>query len=59
MFPGVIFVFSLYYRRFGLNRLPKENSHVIHRKERHWRVAFFFGGAALAGAFGGAFIQYS
>ena len=23
------------------------------RRERHWRVAFFFGGAALAGAFGG------
>jgi hypothetical protein len=23
------------------------------RRERHWRVALFFGGAALAGAFGG------
>lgn len=23
------------------------------RNERHWRVAVFFGGAALAGAFGG------
>ncbi|KZS90534.1 MFS general substrate transporter [Sistotremastrum niveocremeum HHB9708] len=37
MFPGVIFLFSVYYRR----------------RERHWRVAVFFGGAALAGAFGG------
>jgi uncharacterized membrane protein YfcA len=24
------------------------------RHERHWRVAVFFGGAAIAGAFGGA-----
>jgi hypothetical protein len=23
------------------------------RRERHWRVAFMFGGAALSGAFGG------
>jgi hypothetical protein len=30
-------VFSMYYKR----------------RERHWRVALFFGGAALAGAFGG------
>lgn len=37
-FPGVIYLFSVYYRR----------------RERHWRVAVFFGGAALAGAFGGA-----
>ncbi|KZT25394.1 MFS general substrate transporter [Neolentinus lepideus HHB14362 ss-1] len=37
LFPGVIYVFSVYYRR----------------RERHWRVAVFFGGAALAGAFGG------
>ncbi|KAI0056572.1 MFS general substrate transporter [Artomyces pyxidatus] len=37
LFPGVIYVFSVYYRR----------------RERHWRVAIFFGGAALAGAFGG------
>ncbi|GAA5862359.1 hypothetical protein JCM8547_007615 [Rhodosporidiobolus lusitaniae] len=37
LFPGCIFVFSCFYRR----------------KERHWRVAVFFGGAALAGAFGG------
>ncbi|KZT40659.1 MFS general substrate transporter [Sistotremastrum suecicum HHB10207 ss-3] len=37
LFPGVIFLFSVYYRR----------------RERHWRVAVFFGGAALAGAFGG------
>ncbi|KAI0064095.1 MFS general substrate transporter [Artomyces pyxidatus] len=37
LFPGVIYVFSVYYRR----------------QERHWRVAIFFGGAALAGAFGG------
>ncbi|EJD40921.1 MFS general substrate transporter [Auricularia subglabra TFB-10046 SS5] len=33
-----IFVFSMYYRR----------------SERHFRVAIFFGGAAVAGAFGGA-----
>ncbi|SCZ94421.1 BZ3500_MvSof-1268-A1-R1_Chr12-2g03888 [Microbotryum saponariae] len=37
LFPGCVFVFSMYYKR----------------KERHWRVALFFGGAALAGAFGG------
>lgn len=37
LFPGVIYVFSVYYRRH----------------ERSWRVAVFFGGAALAGAFGG------
>ncbi|GLB38315.1 putative MFS general substrate transporter [Lyophyllum shimeji] len=37
LFPGVIYVFSVYYRR----------------QERSWRVAIFFGGAALAGAFGG------
>ncbi|KAF5340675.1 hypothetical protein D9611_007479 [Ephemerocybe angulata] len=37
LFPGVIYVFSVYYRRH----------------ERNWRVAIFFGGAALAGAFGG------
>ncbi|KAF8631020.1 hypothetical protein AX15_002631 [Amanita polypyramis BW_CC] len=39
LFPGVIYVFSVYYRR----------------NERSWRVAIFFGGAALAGAFGGIF----
>ncbi|KAI0700161.1 major facilitator superfamily domain-containing protein [Cytidiella melzeri] len=37
LFPGVIYLFSTYYLR----------------RERHWRVAVFFGGAALAGAFGG------
>lgn len=37
LFPGTIYVFSVYYRRH----------------ERSWRVALFFGGAALAGAFGG------
>ncbi|ESK95026.1 mfs transporter [Moniliophthora roreri MCA 2997] len=37
LFPGVIYVFSVYYRR----------------GERSARVAIFFGGAALAGAFGG------
>ncbi|KAF9483531.1 MFS general substrate transporter [Pholiota conissans] len=37
LFPGVIYVFSVYYRR----------------RERGRRVAVFFGGAALAGAFGG------
>ncbi|KAJ1303150.1 hypothetical protein OPQ81_011351 [Rhizoctonia solani] len=37
LFPGVIYVFSVYYRR----------------RERHWRVAVFFGGAAVSGAFGG------
>lgn len=39
LFPGVIYVFSVYYLR----------------RERSWRVAIFFGGAALAGAFGGIF----
>ncbi|KAG1742389.1 major facilitator superfamily domain-containing protein [Suillus paluster] len=39
LFPGVIYVFSVYYVR----------------RERSWRVAIFFGGAALAGAFGGIF----
>ncbi|KAI0343420.1 MFS general substrate transporter [Trametopsis cervina] len=37
LFPGVVYLFSVYYLR----------------RERHWRVAIFFGGAALAGAFGG------
>ncbi|KAH9080415.1 major facilitator superfamily domain-containing protein [Lactarius deliciosus] len=37
LFPGVVFIFSVYYLR----------------RERHWRVAIFFAGAALAGAFGG------
>ncbi|KAJ8596566.1 MFS general substrate transporter [Rhizopogon salebrosus TDB-379] len=37
LFPGVIYVFSVYYLR----------------RERSWRVAVFFGGSALAGAFGG------
>jgi len=37
LFPGVIYVFSVYYIR----------------RERRTRVAIFFGGAALAGAFGG------
>lgn len=39
LFPGVIYVFSVYYRRH----------------ERSWRVAIFFGGAAISGAFGGIF----
>lgn len=42
LFPGVIYVFSVYYRRH----------------ERSWRVAIFFGGAALAGAFGGQLCSY-
>ncbi|KAI0090538.1 major facilitator superfamily domain-containing protein [Irpex rosettiformis] len=33
LFPGVVYLFSVYYLR----------------RERHWRVAVFFGGAALAG----------
>ncbi|KAH8825764.1 major facilitator superfamily domain-containing protein [Flagelloscypha sp. PMI_526] len=37
LFPGVIYVFSVYYKR----------------RERSARVGIFFGGAALAGAFGG------
>ncbi|KAF8798941.1 MFS general substrate transporter [Phlegmacium glaucopus] len=37
LFPGTIYLFSVYYRRH----------------ERSLRVAIFFGGAALAGAFGG------
>ncbi|KAH9999691.1 major facilitator superfamily domain-containing protein [Russula compacta] len=37
LFSGVVFIFSVYYPR----------------RERHWRVAVFFSGAALAGAFGG------
>ncbi|KAJ3995716.1 major facilitator superfamily domain-containing protein [Lentinula boryana] len=37
LFPGVIYLFSVYYLR----------------RERRARVAIFFGGAALAGAFGG------
>ncbi|KAJ7069706.1 major facilitator superfamily domain-containing protein [Mycena amicta] len=37
LFPGVIYIFSVYYRR----------------RERSWRVSIFFGGAAVAGAFGG------
>lgn len=40
LFPGAIYVFSVYYRRH----------------ERSWRVAIFFGGAALSGAFGGQFL---
>ncbi|EJU03245.1 MFS general substrate transporter [Dacryopinax primogenitus] len=38
LFPGSIFVFSMYYPR----------------RVRHYRVAIFFGGAAVSGAFGGA-----
>ncbi|KZP01379.1 MFS general substrate transporter [Calocera viscosa TUFC12733] len=38
LFPGTIFVFSMYYPR----------------RVRHFRIAIFFGGAAVAGAFGGA-----
>ncbi|KIK52049.1 hypothetical protein GYMLUDRAFT_50119 [Collybiopsis luxurians FD-317 M1] len=37
LFPGVIYLFSVYYVR----------------RDRRARVAIFFGGAALAGAFGG------
>lgn len=37
LFPGCVYLFSLYYPR----------------NVRHFRVAIFFGGAALAGAFGG------
>ncbi|GAA5895188.1 uncharacterized protein JCM6883_002346 [Sporobolomyces salmoneus] len=37
LFPGIVFVLSMFYQR----------------KERTIRVSFFFGGAALAGAFGG------
>ncbi|GAA5924553.1 uncharacterized protein JCM15063_005674 [Sporobolomyces koalae] len=37
LFPGIVFVFSMFYKR----------------KERTVRVSIFFGGAALAGAFGG------
>ncbi|KAM0786264.1 hypothetical protein ACM66B_007063 [Microbotryomycetes sp. NB124-2] len=37
LFPGTVFVLSMYYARH----------------ERHWRVAIFFGGAAIAGSFGG------
>ena len=37
LFPGCIFVISMHYKR----------------SERHFRVAFLFGGAALAGASGG------
>ncbi|KAF8349449.1 major facilitator superfamily domain-containing protein [Amanita rubescens] len=39
LFPGAIYVFSIFYRRH----------------ERSWRVSILFGGAALAGAFGGVF----
>ncbi|KAJ3128129.1 hypothetical protein HK100_009346 [Physocladia obscura] len=39
LFPGSVFVFSLYYAR----------------KERHYRTSLFFSGAAAAGAFGGIF----
>ncbi|KIL63222.1 hypothetical protein M378DRAFT_79918 [Amanita muscaria Koide BX008] len=37
LFPGAVYVFSVYYTR----------------RERSWRVSILFGGAALAGAFGG------
>ncbi|KAI0394163.1 major facilitator superfamily domain-containing protein [Xylariaceae sp. FL0594] len=38
LFPGVTYYFSMWYKR----------------RERQYRVALFFSGAALAGAFGGA-----
>ncbi|KAI3319487.1 MFS general substrate transporter [Xylariaceae sp. AK1471] len=38
LFPGVTYYFSMWYKR----------------RERQYRVAIFFSGAALAGAFGGA-----
>ena len=37
LFPGVVYYFSMWYKR----------------RERQYRVALFFSGAALAGAFGG------
>jgi MFS family permease len=37
LFPGVVFYFSMWYCR----------------RERQYRISLFFGGAALAGAFGG------
>jgi MFS family permease len=43
LFPGVTYYFSMWYKR----------------KERQYRVALFFSGAALAGAFGGALAYVS
>lgn len=37
LFPGVVYYFSMWYKR----------------SERQFRISLFFGGAALAGAFGG------
>lgn len=37
LFPGVVYYFSMWYKR----------------GERQFRISLFFGGAALAGAFGG------
>ena len=37
LFPGVVYYFSMWYKR----------------DERQFRISLFFGGAALAGAFGG------
>ncbi|KAJ3715352.1 major facilitator superfamily domain-containing protein [Lentinula raphanica] len=44
LFPGVIYLFSIYYLRSII---------LLLWRERRARVAIFFGGAALAGAFGG------
>lgn len=45
----VIFLSQIYY----------EAHNFISRHERHWRVATFFGAAALAGAFGGISSSYT
>lgn len=57
LFPGCVYLFSVYYRRFVSNisdsKWYRGAHNFVARHERHWRVATFFGAAALAGAFGG------
>ncbi|KAK0464541.1 major facilitator superfamily domain-containing protein [Desarmillaria tabescens] len=54
LFPGSIFLFSVYYQRQAPNQTAQNFlTEILTRRERGYRVAIFFGGAALAGAFGG------
>jgi hypothetical protein len=54
LFPGVIYVFSVYYLRWEALMCDHYTwPSLLFRHERSWRVAVFFGGSALAGAFGG------
>lgn len=51
---SIFFWVTTYVRTFRFSLVCLQVSRVFWcRRERHWRVALFFGEAALAGAFGG------